>query len=260
MRNYVEVSVGQVHYREAGMGTGLVLLHQVPSSGAMWEAVLGRFAAAGFRAVAPDLPGYGMSDPFDIEPELEDYARVVLETCDALGVDRFGVLGHHTGASVALQLAHLAPDRLIGVAAWGIALLEADRAERLATEEPPVYDEDATEVVRYWRSRNAASGPALTPEIAVRSLTEMLQSGFHRHEGHRAVGRADHRALLETLPVPLLALAGDREMLAEHTRRAAELAPNATFRCLGDVGIDVADEAPEPLVSVVTGFLRGGDG
>ena len=55
---YLQLHYGQIHYRQCGGGPRvLVLLHQVPSSSAMWERVAPLFAQEGYRVIAFDLPG-----------------------------------------------------------------------------------------------------------------------------------------------------------------------------------------------------------
>ena len=66
-----------------------------------------------FTMIALDTPGYGGSDPLlePEQPEIPDYAAAVIETVDALGLERFGVYGTHTGALLALEVARMRPDR-----------------------------------------------------------------------------------------------------------------------------------------------------
>ena len=92
--------------------------------------------------------------------------------------------------------------------------------------------------------------------VLARSLAEMLQCGAHRPDGHNAVGRTDHDALLDRITgVPLLGLTGDREMLDAETRAVVAARPGQVeLAGLGDVGMDVADEAPELLADTVTRF------
>ncbi|GAC1438665.1 MAG: alpha/beta fold hydrolase [Solirubrobacteraceae bacterium] len=52
-----------MHVREAGSGPAVLLLHGYPESSYMWRAQIAALAAAGFHALAPDLPGYGDSPP-----------------------------------------------------------------------------------------------------------------------------------------------------------------------------------------------------
>ena len=255
-RGYVDGPDGQIHYREDGTGDPLVLLHQAPSSSAMWEVVLPHFAAEGFRAVAFDLPGYGMSDPPASEPDLIDYGSAILTAMSRLAIHRAAVVGHHTGGSVATQMAVSAPDRVSHVAVWGFPLMPEKDRRRLATEAPPQYDWEGDEIVARWTGRRAVGAPEYTTHIALRCLIETLQAGSRKPYGHRAVGRADHAGLLRQLCAPLLLLAGSNEMLLDHTRAAHELAPDATLVMLGEAGIDVADHYPEELVAAVRDFVR----
>ncbi|HRX88018.1 MAG TPA: hypothetical protein P5528_01115, partial [Steroidobacteraceae bacterium] len=64
-RAYADTPDGQVHYRVAGTGQPIVLMHWAPSSGRQHEQLLPLLAARGFRAFAPDLMGYGDSDKPD---------------------------------------------------------------------------------------------------------------------------------------------------------------------------------------------------
>ena len=77
-RAYIDLPSGQLHYREIGEGEPLLLLHQTPSSSLQWEAAYPLLAAAGMRVIAPDTPGYGMSDPPAGTPTAEGYAAAAL--------------------------------------------------------------------------------------------------------------------------------------------------------------------------------------
>src|SRR5215470_8426713 len=57
-----------------------------------------------FRAVAIDYPSHGHSDHIDWQPTIEDYARCVVETMDALGIKRAVALGEAVGAAVSIAL------------------------------------------------------------------------------------------------------------------------------------------------------------
>ncbi|HEX7452492.1 MAG TPA: alpha/beta fold hydrolase, partial [Polyangiaceae bacterium] len=71
------VNVGRLtlHVAELGEGEPVLLLHGFPSYWADWEPQMAALAAAGFRAIAPDLPGYGESDQL---PNLLDYRSTLL--------------------------------------------------------------------------------------------------------------------------------------------------------------------------------------
>jgi pimeloyl-ACP methyl ester carboxylesterase len=102
---------------EAGSGPALVLLHARPADRSLWRDHLPRLAAAGYRAIALDLPGYGeavLPDGHAAEP-----AQDVLSTLDQLGAGRFSLVGNSLGALVALQTAAVAPDRVEGLVLIG---------------------------------------------------------------------------------------------------------------------------------------------
>lgn len=255
-KGYVDTPSGQVHYREAGSGEPLILLHQSPSSSRMWEAVLPGLGDAGVRAIALDMPGFGESFVPESEPSMQWYAEAMLAAADGLGLGQFDLLGHHTGASVAMQMAADHPERVRTVLLWGVPLLPPERLERLATEAAPTYSVDGSEVARYLQSRSNMSGPICGVDVHIRSLIEMLQTGDHRPWGHRAVGKTDHEALLARIDQPLYCLAGEREGLLEATRRAATMRPNADFFEMPNAGLDVADEYPSEFVTIITDWLK----
>jgi haloalkane dehalogenase len=260
MKEYATLPWGQVHMRRVlGGDRPLVLLHQAPSSSEMWEPVIGLFAGRGYAVTAIDLPGYGMSDPPPAEPDLRWYGEAVRGVLDAIGCEPARIVGHHTGASVALSLAAGAPDRVTALALWGIPLLDPAYAHRLATEDPPAYDEEGKFLADTWAFWLQRSTPECRPGVCVRAIKEALLSGSCRPYGHRAVGRADHRALLEAVRCPVLGLAGAREMLVEETREAVGLLRNGTYVDLGDAGIDVADQIPDRFVAEIDAFFARTD-
>jgi haloalkane dehalogenase len=256
MRGYVTSSEGQLHYRRAGAGRPLLLLHQVPSSSWMWEPLLEPLAERRFAAVAADLPGYGMSDPPAAPPDLAYYARRVADAATALGLERYGVVGHHTGGSVALQLAIDYPERVTGLVVYGLALLDAEFSERLASEQPPEYDSEGAAVAKFWKARWGDHTEAMAEFIAARATAEMLTSLKHRPDGHVAVGRADHEAMVRALSRPTLAVAGRREMLYRESQRGPALSPMVQFQEMGDAGLDVVDEMPERFADVIDEFFK----
>jgi pimeloyl-ACP methyl ester carboxylesterase len=258
-RRYLTVGEGQVHLQTGGSPDGLptVLLHQVPSSLAMFESVVAPLQALGRYTIAIDLPGYGMSDPIGELPDLDDYARVVLATLDDLGVERADFIGHHTGAGVSMAIARMAPERVGALALWGVPMMEPERALRLANEDRPVFSREyGAELAANWTRRWDISSPAVAEWVNVRCVAEILLSGRHRPDGHRAIGREDTTALARSVTRPVLAMCGSKEMLREHTILSVAEFPDATLADIRDLGIDAFDEAPDELAELVDRFFR----
>jgi pimeloyl-ACP methyl ester carboxylesterase len=119
------IDVGEVELRVAERGDQgplVVLLHGWPESWYSWRHQLPALAAAGYRAVAPDLRGFGASD----RPEAVD-AYDVHHICRDLGglLDHYGaetavVVGHDWGAILTWQCALLMPDRISAIAPMSV--------------------------------------------------------------------------------------------------------------------------------------------
>lgn len=122
-----QVQVGEVelHVAELGDGPPVILCHGFPELWYSWRHQLPALAAAGYRAVAPDMRGYGGSSrpeavqAYDIVSLTSDMAGLL----DDLGADRAVFAGHDWGATVAWHMALLHPDRVAGVAGLSVPLV-----------------------------------------------------------------------------------------------------------------------------------------
>jgi pimeloyl-ACP methyl ester carboxylesterase len=103
----------QLGYSEFGAPDGrpIIYCHGFPAS--RLEMRLGHEVAArsGIRLIAPDRPGYGLSD-FQPGRRISDWPRDVAELADALALRRFGVLGISGGGPYALACAAVLPNRV----------------------------------------------------------------------------------------------------------------------------------------------------
>ncbi len=113
----IETNGIRMHLAEMGAGPLVVLCHGFPESWYSWRHQLPALAAAGFRAVAPDMRGYGGTG----RPEAIDQYTLfhlvgdMVGLLDALGADQAVIAGHDWGAPVAWLAALLRPDRFRGV-------------------------------------------------------------------------------------------------------------------------------------------------
>jgi pimeloyl-ACP methyl ester carboxylesterase len=110
---------GRTHLVEQGTGPLVLLVHGFPESWYSWRHQLPALAAAGYRAVAIDVRGYGRSsrpagtDAYRMLELVEDNAAVV----DALGAESAVIVGHDWGATIAAHSALVRPDvfRAVGL-------------------------------------------------------------------------------------------------------------------------------------------------
>jgi pimeloyl-ACP methyl ester carboxylesterase len=105
----------RIHYQEAGdeKAPPMILIHGFISSNLVWNEVFLPLAKAGFRVIAPDLPGYGYSEkPRDGEYTIASQARAVLGLMDRLGIEKATIVGASYGGAVAAMLALDCPERV----------------------------------------------------------------------------------------------------------------------------------------------------
>src|SRR5215472_8706563 len=99
-----------------------LLLHGFPEGAESWSAQVPALAAAGYRAVAPDLRGYGGSDCPDGEEayRMTHLVGDVVGLVDALGSERCHLAGHDWGALVGWSVASHHPERLLSWSALSV--------------------------------------------------------------------------------------------------------------------------------------------
>ncbi|MBB6253092.1 alpha/beta fold hydrolase [Nitrospirillum iridis] len=128
-RGYVRTRMGEVHYRRAGAGPAVVLLHDSPRSSLLHLPLL-RALGDRFTVFALDTPGYGASTPLDLgrAPVIADFAEALELTLSALGIGRAAFYACHTGSKILLDFAVRWPAR-VGVAVLdGLSIPAGDPA------------------------------------------------------------------------------------------------------------------------------------
>ncbi|REE95614.1 alpha/beta fold hydrolase [Thermomonospora umbrina] len=104
----------ELHVSDVGEGPAVLLLHGWPDTHELWAPQVAALNAAGYRTIAPDLRGFGLSP----KPEGVEHYDVgslfgdLLGVLDRCGVERAHVVGHDWGGALAAVLASLAPERV----------------------------------------------------------------------------------------------------------------------------------------------------
>ena len=121
----LEVNGIRLNVTEQGQGPLVLLIHGFPETSHVWRHQRAALAAAGYRAAAPDLRGYGESEaPTDPAAYTSlDVVGDLVALLDALGERQAVLVGGDWGATVAWQAAQLRPDRFRAVVALGVPLM-----------------------------------------------------------------------------------------------------------------------------------------
>jgi pimeloyl-ACP methyl ester carboxylesterase len=118
----VELDDVTLDVHDSGTGSPVVLLHGWPDTQHVWRHQVPALLAAGYRAITPDLRGFGGSSRPTAVEAYTTAAMVgdVIGLLDRLAIDRAHLIGHDWGAAIAWLTAALAPDRVTTLTALSV--------------------------------------------------------------------------------------------------------------------------------------------
>ena len=256
-RGYAQMADGQLHYRCAGDPTApvLLLLHQAPSSGAMFETMLPELAGH-FFCIAPDLPGCGQSDgigSFAIASLSRALAQALQQEF-SLGQWPLYLFGHHTGAAVATELgAYHWPETAALVLSGPPLLTDAQRTQ-LAGFSLPQQAEDSSQFLSALWQFIRAKDPKVSLSISLRETLSALQLGPAYRALYQAVAAYDMASALKATRCPVLAFAGWQDSLRPALASCQALQPAIEVAEVGDYGTYVCEQAAEAVNRLIIAF------
>jgi pimeloyl-ACP methyl ester carboxylesterase len=119
-------------------GEPVILLHGFPETSHMWKGILISLASKGYRCLAPDQRGYSIgARPNDVESyRIDEIASDVIALADAVGFQKFHLVGHDWGAGCGWTVVQLYPDRVNSWSALSIPHMAAfDTAKKTDTDQ-----------------------------------------------------------------------------------------------------------------------------
>jgi pimeloyl-ACP methyl ester carboxylesterase len=266
----------RLHVVEAGTGPLVVLLHGFPEFWWSWRHQLSALAAAGYRAVAPDLRGYGASDKPPRGYDAMTLSADLAGTIRALGEENAVIVGHDWGGHLAWSVASLHPQvvrRLVVLSAphplrWPVALIR-DREQRRASRhllrfQAPWLPErwlvahDAANVAGLMRTWGGPGFPDAETERRCRDAMQILYVPNRCLEYYRwalrSIPRSDGRRFRTGVRRPI-----DAPTLQLHGALDGAVRPGTAqgsgryvrgryeWRLIDDVGHFPHEEAPEAV-------------
>ena len=118
----IKLASAELHVAELGAGPPVILCHGFPELWYSWRRQLPALAQAGYRALAPDMRGYGRSSiPAEVDAyDLLSVCGDMVGLLDALALERAVFVGHDWGASVVWQHALAHPERVTAVVGMSV--------------------------------------------------------------------------------------------------------------------------------------------
>ncbi|GBG38906.1 alpha/beta fold hydrolase [Mycobacterium montefiorense] len=253
----------------------ILLLHGIGRSIEDWETQFVPLRQAGYRVIAPDLPGSGFSDRLPTYTTLPGLAQGVLETVDAIGeTRRLHVIGHSLGGAVALQLLALHPDR--------VATLNLVSSGGFGSALHPILRLAATPLIGAVATRHTNRATARMTERQIYvdrsfatderidravTLARRPDTGAVMHETARSVAtirgvrpqwRAELISVVSKHRRPTLIIWGDHDRFlpGRQIDASRRLFPHARVHLLRAVGHAPQVEAAERFAELTLDFLR----
>ena len=257
-RTYFDVPFGQIHARIASPkqpeGTPVICFHQSPMSSWVFEPLLARLGKDRV-ACALDTPGFGQSDPPAEPPLIEDYAAALAPTLESLGPEPVDLVGYHTGALIATELALVNPNRVRRLVLIGLAIFTPEEIASFEAQPwPRPICEDGSHLQTEWQRSCEWAGPGMDLSMIARSFAEKLHAGENAWWGARAAFRYPMAEKLPGLSQPILAI-GPRDDLWEISARAEPLIKNGRFLRLPELGFGLFEVAPDRVTELIRSHL-----
>lgn len=249
---------GQLHYRETGEGPQppLVCLHATAYSSRSFLPFMPELADSR-RVIALDTPGYGESDAPPEPPTLAAYAEVMATALRVLSPDRpVDLFGYHTGALIATEMAAQAPERVRRIVLIGVPYFE--RLDKAAWRARLVHQNTLDDRLDQFKARwdffvtQRAAGYTLARGFD--NFVDELKSYPRDGWAHQALFDYPCTERLALVRCPVLVI-NPASTLAEASRHAAEVLPDARVLERPDLGGALFDQAAAPLAQAMRAFL-----
>lgn len=260
-RQFVRVGYGQLHLRRAEPRAPtsetkppVLLLHQSPNSSQVFVEFMAELGADRV-VIAPDTPGFGDSDVPSEQPDIAFYATVMAELVTTLGFSKVQIVGYHTGAAIAIELAKAHPDLVSALVLVGIPVFnETEQARFRAIPWPTPRAEDGLHLIAEWSRSMQWRGPGQSEDSVVRTFNEKLGAGQTAWWGAFAAIHYDTLAALQGVRAPILFIR-PRDDLWDISLRALPALKGAPQIDMPDFGFGLFEVIPELMAEKIRTFF-----
>jgi pimeloyl-ACP methyl ester carboxylesterase len=233
----------QLHYRYVLPGAGqrenaIVFMHKSASSSVSFELLMLHYANEGFPCYAIDMPGFGGSfDPDKAqEVEIEQtgtvwFAEILLQALKRLEVTRqkFHIIGHHSGASLATQIAATHPDLVASICQIGATTIGPEERARMRERFLVPFNEPAEDGSHLQKTWDYLRHMGLKDSIELRQreVIDHIRAWKGRMLIYSAVWNQDSETLFASVQCPTLVLCAQDDVLWEHMANVNTVKPDA---------------------------------
>ncbi len=254
-RAFAGVPEGQMHYRCEGSGDPILLLHPgVGSSDAFTNTM--PYMSGKHLVIAPDFLGNGDSDPAPYQYTMLDHARSLIGFMDSLGLTTVNVVGHHTGAKVAAELAINWPERVNKLVLSAIGYWEA--AANIEKNAPDNFttrveiQPDGSHLMEWWRRAAMWNDPL---DIVEASVIEYIKAGPRGEEIHWTARAYDTKGRLSLIKCETLVLSGASGLFHSAAENVRKLVPSSKLVVIENGPPRMERTMPDEFAAAILNFL-----
>ena len=245
-----------------GKGPAVLLVHGYPLDRTLWAAQLA--GLDGYRLIAPDLRGLGLSDAPDLGYSMPTYADDLAALLEALQVDEVVLVGLSMGGYVAFEFLRRHRERVRALVLFDTrADADAPDVRRARDQQSSLAREQgAAAIAEHMLPRMLAPGAAQSmPSVVERVRGMMLGAPVAGIAGALAAmrDRTDSTALLATLDdLPTMVVVGEEDAMTpvDLARAMASAVPGARLEVIAGAGHLPPLEAPADVNAVLLDFLK----
>ncbi len=254
----------EIAYLEGGRGEAIIMVHGFAANKDNWTR-FAKFITPGFRVIALDLPGFGNSTSLEkASYGIAEQAKRLNQFADAMGIQRFHIVGNSMGGYIAAQYAVMFPERVITLGLFNTAgvrsPVSSEMAKRMSRGEPnPLIAGSVEEFDRLIQF--VFSTPPDIPGFVKKLLVEEAQN--HRAGNERIFKQisSEHEALEPDLPkvkARTLVLWGDQDRVLDVSSALVlkKGLPDSTTVIMKDCGHLPMIERPQEAAEHYLTFLK----
>ena len=243
--------------------TTVFLLHGAFGAKEYWMYQIEALVASGYRVVAWDAPGYGLS-PMPSDFSIESAARACKRLIDTLGTKTNIIMGHSMGGMIAQRTFDYCPDKVHGLVLSATSAAFGGRGgewqEKFVSDRVAPLDagktipEYAPKMLKNMMCPDA-TGPAvdLTLQVVARMREETFRAAIE------AITHFEGRDILPKMNVPVFCIAGELDLSAAPPavmEKMANKIEKSEFVCMSDVGHFGWAEDPARFNELLMDFMH----
>lgn len=210
----IVIDGGIVHYEVLGRGAPVIFIHGWIGSWRYWVPTMEEVAAAGRRAYAFDLWGFGDSDKRRRRYELSEFTKLTVAFMQGIGIHRAPIVGHSMGATIGIKLAATDPKRVEKLVTVSLPLTSDSISQRLLSE----TSNSALAKIFWWQHPAFEEVQLESQKAAENAIATSIKSTL----------ALNVQQLLGKLSIPTLMVYGEKDKVVDprQTKEAKDRWPN----------------------------------